>query len=238
MDEAIRAAQRDAETRRDDPAARVAYAEVLLRAGCRAAAWHEVLAATRLGGDMPRGIAQAFEIEKPAGTRWRFARPAAVRRDAVARPVDDARSPGASVRCGDRDLPLVLVLGGACDACPVPGTPTGVCTECGGRGVVPDSIENYAYDPWGMAPCPSCSSSEPPCALCHGFGFRVTSSGGPCGHAAARKEFEAPGLELSRCEVCGLAVIDFAASPRMRFACGQCGLFDCGCLAAREDEMA
>lgn len=31
-----------------------------------------------------------------------------------------------------------------------------VCPECHGTGEVPDSLDNYAYSPWGMAPCPVC----------------------------------------------------------------------------------
>ncbi len=30
------------------------------------------------------------------------------------------------------------------------------CPECDGAGVVPDSLDNYVYDPYGMAPCPTC----------------------------------------------------------------------------------
>jgi hypothetical protein len=36
----------------------------------------------------------------------------------------------------------------------------GVCPECNGTGMVPDSIDNYVYDPYGMAPCPVCSERK------------------------------------------------------------------------------
>jgi predicted metal-dependent HD superfamily phosphohydrolase len=40
---------------------------------------------------------------------------------------------------------------------PIPGALASVCPECGGTGQVPDSLDNYVYDPYGMAPCPSCT---------------------------------------------------------------------------------
>lgn len=79
------------------------------------------------------------------------------------------------------------------------------CPECGGTGEVPDSLDNYASDPYSMAPCPCTRVPAAP----HG-----------------RLDFV-----LARCERCGLASVRDACGhfAERILACGGCGLFDCAC---------
>lgn len=67
------------------------------------------------------------------------------------------------------------------------------CADCDGTGYVPDSIDNYTYDPFCMAPCPSCSgsgsttaASAAECATCRTRGNSPATDA--CPECGARRD--------------------------------------------------
>ena len=201
-----------------DPQRRVAWAEVLLRRGLRAAAARELEAATKLG-------ASAVElpvIENPAGTHWRFI-PFEAAADEVTRPIDDARFPAARMTSGERTLPLAVLLGPPCTQCDEKAEV--VCSECNGTGVGDNYLTGGTFK---CEPRMTCSS-------CRGLKYVVRSrvyGKGPCRHEETRVEQTLPAtlsstfkleLKFLRCLECGLPALN------TEFACGVCGFFVCRC---------
>jgi hypothetical protein len=224
VDAALRAAQRRAQESPADGAARLAYADRLFQMGLRAAAWLEYRAAEALGHPLddldPRRI--RFRTPRPDQPLWVFDHGSASSLDPVA-PLDDARVPSALVRSGLVKLPLVVILGEPCRLCDTAGT---VCAECHGTGRCPDSIDNYEYDPWGMATC-RCDGERERCRDCAGTQFKLRSAARPCGHDDDRVEWTDDDRSLTRCAKCGLASLH--SGGRVVHACPRCALLDCGC---------
>ena len=227
MDAALRDAQRRAQESPDDGAARLHYADALFLAGHRAAAWLELRAADELGHlaeHDPRRL--SFRVPNPSRPLW-ILEPVARAIEAVAAPVEDARTPGVVVRSGAVRLPLVVFLGEECRGCDAEGL---VCEKCSGTGRCPDSIDNYEYDPWGMTTC-RCDGGMITCRECRGTKFQLRSNGAACGHGQDRLEWTGEGslehVSLSRCQTCGLATLRSETSSR--HACSRCAFLDCRC---------
>lgn len=204
----------------DDARRRLTYAQALLAAGHRAAAWHEVLQAGRMGTAIPDDLRQHFAFENPPGTCWTFL-PLHVESGAVAPcEVPDPRFPGIVAACGERHLPLVILLGRPCTRCDADGSM--VCDQCGGSGW------RSAFLSDDEVPCPERTT----CTSCGGTKFVVNTShgdDGACPHAPLAFEAAGPGWELLRCSRCGLATLTCWPLWKDAWACGACGLFDCAC---------
>lgn len=203
-----------------DAALRLAYARALLEAGCRAAAWHELLVARKLGTEIPNRLRASFILENPVGVVWTLV-PLPIAPGEVA-PADlpDPRYPGAAATNGRRTLPLLLLLGRFCTECDENGT--AVCTDCGGSGwrrsLLGDDEE----------PCPERDT----CNRCGGSKYLVNvyrAVRSECPHVEVVPEAEEPTWKLGRCTACGLGSMSAFPLWTQLWACGGCGLFDCGC---------
>jgi hypothetical protein len=201
-------------------ALRLDYAQALLAAGHRAAAWHEVLAVRRLGARIPKGLLGLFRLENPVGVVWTFV-PLPVAPGEVA-PVDvrDPWYPGAAATSVTRTLPLVLLLGRYCTDCDENGV--AVCTDCGGTGWKRSLLGD------GEEPCPERDT----CNRCAGSKYLVNvyrAARGECPHPHVVPEAEGATWTLERCTVCGLASVSSFPLWTGLWACAECGLFDCLC---------
>ena len=182
------------------------------------------MGAERAGGSIPEEVQSELRFRKGRSEIWEYVAPPST--NAVAEPVEDARFPGASVRCGTRELPLVVVLGAPCRTCDKSGTT--VCHKCGGAGTVSGAVcESHEYD---------CEPREV-CQRCAGTKFHVSepkAGKGLCRHPKG-STIESSGSTwvLQRCADCGLASISWGEHVTDVFACGVCGFFDCRCPRKR-----